>query len=88
MDDLRAISQERRAANRESSAAMLGGAGIAFEMKNDGAHLIVRHGGVVADFWPGTGKFNIRGSLGSDGKLRYERGVRLLIKRLRGVPRG
>ena len=27
-------------------------------------------------------------SLGSDGKLRYERGVRLLIKRLRGVPRG
>ena len=40
--------------------------------------LIVSHKGKVADLWPSTGKFNIRGD------KRYFRGVRLLIKILRG----
>ena len=66
-------SAERRAGNRDSSAALLAERGIAFESKNSGVHLIVTHGEKVADFWPGTGKFIVRG--GRDG-----RGVFNLLK--------
>lgn len=55
--DPTAESKARRAGHRESSPAMLRGAGI-------------------------------RGEVDANGKQRYHRGVRLLIKRLRGVPRG
>ena len=34
--------------------------------------------GMIADFWPTTGKFNIRKT------PKYKRGVRMLIKLLRG----
>ena len=81
-----AESKARRAGHRENSPAMLRGAGIAFETKNNGAHLIVRHNAKVADFWPGTGKFGIRGDVDAKGDQRWYRGVRLLIKRLREVP--
>lgn len=54
-------SAERRAGNRESSAALLAERGVAFESKNSGVHLIVTHGEKVADFWPGTGKYIVRG---------------------------
>ena len=86
--DPTAESKARRAGHRESSPAMLRGAGIAFEARNNGAHLIVQHNGRVADFWPGTGLFNIRGDLDRRGKPQYLRGVRLLIKQLREVPNG
>lgn len=69
-------SEARRRGNRENSAKILRERGIAFESKNAGAHLIVTHGEHVADFWPGTGKFQIRGS----GK--YKRGVFVLLKDL------
>lgn len=39
-------------------------------------HLVVRHNDVVADFWPSTGKYHIRGT----GK--YHRGIRNLIKEM------
>lgn len=81
-----AESKARRAGHRENSPAMLRGAGIAFVPKNNGAHLIVRHNDKVADFWPGTGKFGIRGEVDAEGNQRYHRGVRLLIKRLREFP--
>lgn len=54
---LKAESIARRAANRCRSTGMLTGLGLQFEVKNDGAHLIVRHEGQTVDFWPGTGKF-------------------------------
>ena len=73
---MREASRERRAGNRENSAAILRDRGIAFEERNAGAHLIVRHAGKVADFWPGTGKYQVRGT----GK--YRRGVFNLIKEL------
>lgn len=73
---MKQISQERRASNRENSAELLRGRGVPFEEKNDGAHLIVRYGGKVADFWPGTGKYNVRGS------GVYKRGVFRLLKEL------
>lgn len=71
---LKKESQERRASNRERSAELLREAGLPFESKNDGAHLIVTGHSVTADFWPGTGKFTVRGT----GK--YGRGVFNLMK--------
>ncbi len=66
-------SAERRAGNRESSAALLAERGVAFESKNSGVHLIVTHGEKVADFWPGTGKYIVRGG-------RQGRGVFNMLK--------
>lgn len=69
-------SSERRADNRENSAEVLRQHGVAFEAKNEGAHLIVRHKGKVADLWPGTGKFRIRPT------DNYQRGVFKMLKQL------
>lgn len=55
--DLKAESQLRRKTNRERSCSLLRFIGVEFEVKNDGAHLIVRHNGKTVDFWPGTGKY-------------------------------
>ena len=72
--DLRLASQKKRAANREASPKLLEAAHIPFEIKNAGAHLIVKVEGLpVIDFWPGTGKWIVRGS------NTAERGVRRLI---------
>jgi hypothetical protein len=54
---LKQESEERRKTNKERSCAMLRFLGVEFEAKNEGVHLIVRHGGRVIDFWPSTGKF-------------------------------
>lgn len=69
----------KRANNRESSPKILQERGITFELKNNGAHLVVTHNNKVADFWPGTGKYQVRGS----GK--YKRGVFNLLKDLEAV---
>lgn len=70
---MRKDSQERRRHNREQSRKMLEKAGIRFESKNGGAHLIVKDD---IDFWPETGKWIVR-----NGKKG--RGVRNLIKYIR-----
>lgn len=67
---LKERSQTKRASNRESSAKMLVEAGIPFESKNGGAHLIVAG---KYDFYPGTGLWIARGD-----SYRH-RGVRSLI---------
>lgn len=77
---MKQMGQERRAANRENSAELLRQRGVPFEEKNDGAHLIVRYGGKVVDFWPGTGKYSVRGS------GVYKRGVFRLLQDI-GVPK-
>lgn len=69
-------SKKRKDSNYSGSLKMLSDNGIEFEDK--GYHLVVKHNGMVADFWPTTGKFNIRKT------RKYKRGVRLLIKLLRG----
>jgi len=66
-------SRVRRASHREASPKMLEDAGIVFESKNFGAHIIVYCGDQIIDFWPGTGKWIGRKS----GKGR---GVRKLIR--------
>jgi len=68
-------SIERRAKNRDGGADVLAKAGIQFESKNAGAHLIVRHAGKAFDFWPGTGKFIPR-----EPKPKHGRGVFNLLK--------
>lgn len=68
-DGMREASRERRASHRQTSPEVLTAHGVAFESKNGGAHLIVSHNGKVADLWPGTGKYQVRGT----GK--YRRGV-------------
>ena len=73
---LRERSQEKRAGNRDQSARLLTEAGIPFESKNGGAHLIVAG---RYDFWPGTGLWMARG----DHSKR--RGVRNLITRIRAA---
>ena len=47
--------QEKRAANRANSADYLLERGISFEVRNNGAHLIVKGESGLVDFWPGTG---------------------------------
>lgn len=71
-------SQRKRQSNIVSSTKMLQQNGIEFESKNGGIHLIAKGAGRIADFWPSTGKFIVRGD------KRAFRGVKLLIKVLRG----
>lgn len=77
---MRADSKAKRASNREWSAAHLTEKGIKFDSRNDGAHLIVRHNGKRADFWPGTGKWIIQAIPGKEPQ--HGRGVRGLVARL------
>lgn len=73
---MREESQERRAHHREASPRLLREAGIPFTEHNGGAHLIVDNPPTV-DFWPGTGKWIVRGT---NKKMR---GVLHLIRYLR-----
>ena len=77
-------SQQRRASNRERSAALLQSNGIPFESKNGGAHVVVNGGKAVIDFWPGTGLWQERGSIATPGFIATGRGVRSLVKRATG----
>lgn len=57
----------RRAANRKSAPDLLVRNGVRFSAHNNGAHLVVQHNNVVADLWPGTGRYQVRGT--SDLKI-------------------
>jgi hypothetical protein len=72
---------DKRAKNREWSTNRLIELGVNFESKNDGAHLIVRHGENVVDFWPGTGKYIFRKS------STKGRGINRLLKAI-GINQG
>lgn len=73
---VRAERREKREKNRTDSATMLQQAGLRFETKNLGAHLIVRAIGLTVDFWPGTGLWIVR------NPKREGRGVQRLIDAL------
>jgi hypothetical protein len=60
--EIRAARQKKRASNRSDSPQLLADAGLGFEIKNDGAHLIVAAGSKTVDFWPGTGLWIVRGT--------------------------
>ena len=73
---MRDAGRQRRADNRCSSPEILRRHAVAFEPKNHGAHLIVKHAGKIADLWPGTGKYQVRGT------GLYRRGVFNLLRDL------
>ena len=76
----KAASAVKRAENRENSTALLEACKVDFQAKNDGAHLIINHGGVMLDFWPGTGKWVNRATK-KDG-----RGVFPLLRHIKVDP--
>ncbi len=67
------LSQRKRGNNREQSPNFLNKAGIPFESKNGGVHLIVEGSECFIDYWPGTGKWISR-----NGKRGF--GVKNLIR--------
>jgi len=66
-------SKVKRAKNREQSERILTQFKVPHSVHNHGAHIIIECAGQMIDFWPGTGKWIIRG--GPDGK----RGVMNLV---------
>lgn len=68
--------RQKKKENMSSSAQILQSRDITFESHNNGVHLIVTHNKKIADFWPSTGKYSIRGS------NRYRRGVFNLLRDL------
>lgn len=66
-------SKLKRSQNRNSSSIALIQQDIAFESKNDGAHLVVTGSKGLIDLWPGTGKWIARAGYS-------DRGVFSLIK--------
>ena len=76
-NDWKKDGQARRANNRASSPEMLDEAGIKYDSKNIGSHLIVTGPECKVDFWPGTGRWNARNG-------DYGFGVKKLIKYIKG----
>ena len=68
-------SQEKRRTNRVQCTQALTKAGVMFEEKNNGAHLIVEGNDCFIDYWPGTGRWKTR-----NGEKGF--GVRNLISHL------
>ena len=58
-NSMKKAGQDKRKQNRQASSEILQQNGIGFEVKNQGAHLIVEGGDCLIDFWPGTGKVSI-----------------------------
>ena len=69
-------SKRRREANRNNAPLILTEAGIQFQERNHGAHLIVSGSKCLIDYWPGTGKWISRKGING-------RGVRSLIKHIK-----
>ena len=59
---VRESAKEKRTANTLSSTERLTQAGIAFESKNFGSHLVVSSAKGLIDFWPSTGLWIPRGT--------------------------
>ena len=55
LKEMRKESQRKRADNREYARLVLEASGHYFEVKNEGAHLIVDAALGKIDYWPGTG---------------------------------
>lgn len=58
--EVKALSKLKRARSRNKSPEHLIAAGIEFESKNDGAHLIIVVKSQVINFWPGTGLWMLK----------------------------
>ena len=60
--DHREVRRIQHAERRQSNAAALRAAGVRFEVRNEGAVLLLREPGKPAvDYYPGTGRWRVRG---------------------------
>lgn len=78
-DDWKAHKKERadkRESNLSASTQMLREAGIEFDAKNNGLHLIIKTERGVINFWPSTGLWSHAGT--------SRRGVNNLIQFVKG----
>lgn len=78
-EDFRALKEsrtEKKVKNLERSTELLNENNIIYSSKNGGTHLIITHHLKIADFWPSTGKYKIR------GQNKYKRGVFNLLNEL------
>lgn len=82
--DVREFRRDKKRSNAVSSAERLREAGVAFEQLNHGSHFVVRHNGLVVDFWPTTGVFIVRDL--DPAARRRGRGVFNLLDLLRKEP--
>lgn len=76
-DDWRAyreIGKGKRERNKHNSTHILDENNVSYDSHNNGIHLVVKHNGFIADFWPSTGKYMVRGS------TKYKRGVHNLLR--------
>lgn len=74
----KAMKQHKKAkkvSNLEYSTNLLNIKRVEFVSNNEGIHLVINHNGMIADFWPSTGKYQIRGK-------GYFRGVKNLLSAL------
>ena len=60
--DLRELSKQERRERTLEAPAKLKAAGLAFELKNGGSHVILMTQTRVVDFWPGNELWIVRGS--------------------------
>lgn len=74
--------QAKRASNTVSSTQALIDAGIPFESHNAGAHIVIKMGNAVYDFWPSTGLWWLRPT-----KIKH-RGVFRLIQTIKATKGG
>lgn len=58
---LKSESSEKRAQNIQKSTQLLIDNEIDFTVHNKNLHLIIESGSHTVDFWPSTGKWNVRG---------------------------
>lgn len=70
---MREQAREKRANNTTSSTALLLSSKLQIESKNNGSHIVVMGKNGVADFWPSTGLWIVR------GQKKRRRGVKKLI---------
>ena len=78
-EDMKLFNQhfkEKKQRNREYSTALLIKEGIEFEIRNDGLHLMIETSKGRVNFYPSTGLYN--GAING-------RGVKNLLKELKGI---
>lgn len=66
IDGFRAMKEHRRderTASRKANTAALAAEGVEFVSKNHGAHLIIKSSEGVVDFWPSSGRWQLRSGL-------------------------
>lgn len=77
---LKRESQARRARHRENAPDILRRCGVQFEARNGGVHLLIETEGRRVDFWPGTGRWIMRGDRGGHALRGF--GIFALLREL------